>query len=131
MRARLMLLQLSWHPNAGGETGSSIRCITSSSSALITTANRKAVYAASRALEAALLPVGLKSLRRTLLTGRPETEPNQLTSPSDGGTGVRTLGEGAVDVDEGHVVSLWVHQGSPAGHGSLLPVGFSHKAGRS
>lgn len=41
MRARLMLVQLSWHPKAGGETGSSIRCITSSSSALITTANRK------------------------------------------------------------------------------------------
>lgn len=42
MRARLMFVQLSWHPKVGGETGSSIRCITSSSCALITTANRRA-----------------------------------------------------------------------------------------
>lgn len=44
MRARFILVQLSWHPKAGGETGSSIRCITSSSSALITTANRKEAW---------------------------------------------------------------------------------------
>lgn len=42
MSARLILVQLSWQPKEGGETGNSIRCITSSSSALITTANRNA-----------------------------------------------------------------------------------------
>lgn len=41
MRARFIFVQLSWQPKAGGETGSSILCITSSSSALITIANRK------------------------------------------------------------------------------------------
>lgn len=40
--ARLILVQLSWQPNAGGETGNSIRCITSSSSALIIPANLNA-----------------------------------------------------------------------------------------
>lgn len=42
IRARLMFVQLSWQPKAGGETGSSIRCITPNSSARMTTANRKA-----------------------------------------------------------------------------------------
>lgn len=40
--ARLMLVQLSWHPKAGGDTGSSIRCMTSNSSARMATASRKA-----------------------------------------------------------------------------------------
>lgn len=44
MRARLMLVQLSWQPKAGGEMGNSIRCITSSSSARMTTASRSAAW---------------------------------------------------------------------------------------
>jgi len=56
----------------------------------------------------------------------------RLKATSSARSNIRTLCEDVVDVDEGHVVSLWVHQGSPAGDGSLLPVGFCcHKAGRS
>uniref|UniRef100_A0A3B3USK6 [histone H3]-lysine(4) N-trimethyltransferase n=1 Tax=Poecilia latipinna TaxID=48699 RepID=A0A3B3USK6_9TELE len=44
MRARLMLVQLSWQPKAGGETGSSILCMTSRSSALMTPASRSAAW---------------------------------------------------------------------------------------
>lgn len=124
MRARLILVQLSWQPKAGGETGSSILCMTSRSSALMTPASRSAAW-----LRKAALHHASSSLSVGTTEGRHETETlGQRTWRPAG----RTLQEGVVDVDEGQVIALRVQQGAPGGDGSFLSAGIrGQEAGRS
>lgn len=131
MRARFILVLLSWQPKAGGETGNSIRCITSRSSALITTANRSAE---------ALRKLVEHQASSSLSVARDEHRQNNFKCilaifycfPYSLVLEVLTLQVGVVDIDESKMVPLCVNKGSPMGCCCLLFVWWwSYKAWRS